>query len=141
MNTELKRTLNILLVDDDDIDAMCVERLLMKHECNSRLIRARDGQEALDIIKVGGVDKPYVVLLDINMPRMTGLEMLAVLRSDPNLSDTIVFMLSTSNNPTEIRQSYRLNAAAFIVKSQIEKNEKVFVDLLKAYMSIIELPS
>ena len=77
------KTVSLLIVDDDDIDAMALKRALHKLKLLNPLYRARDGIEAMELLRSGQLPKPYIILLDINMPRMNGLEFLEALRADP----------------------------------------------------------
>lgn len=85
------KPVSILLVDDDDIDVMGIQRAFTKLKILNPITRARDGAEALELLREGKLSKPYLILLDINMPRMNGLEMLDALRQDPQLSSSVVF--------------------------------------------------
>jgi CheY-like chemotaxis protein len=92
----------ILLVEDDEVDVMRVQRGFHQLRIANEIVRARDGIEALEILRGAGsrarIETPYLVLLDINLPRMTGLEFLAALRADEELKVTVVFVLTTSKN-------------------------------------------
>src|SRR5687768_9628171 len=92
---------NILLVEDDYLDTMIVERTLRKMNVIHKLFIARNGQEALDMLRGKGVDKisplPSIIMLDINMPKMNGLEFLSELRIDEQLKDIKVFIMTTSD--------------------------------------------
>ena len=97
---------SILLIDDDDVDAMGVERALKKLRLANPFVRARDGIEGLEIMRSGAISSPYLLLLDLNMPRMNGIEMLRELRADPNLSSTVVFVLTTSDDDQDKVAAY-----------------------------------
>lgn len=80
--------IGILLVDDDDGDAKAVERTFLKARIANRIVRARDGVEALEILrgtdKQPRLDRPYLLLVDLNMPRMNGIQLVTAIREDPN---------------------------------------------------------
>ena len=98
---------SILIVDDDEIDTRAVERALRKQRIVNPVYRAANGQEGLAMLRGEGgrqkVPRPYLILLDLNMPRMNGLQFLQELRGDSSLSDSIVFVL-TSSSPTKTRR-------------------------------------
>ena len=106
-------SLNILLIDDDEIEIMKLERTLTKLEHNHQLIIAKNGEEALDILKD---TTPEVIFLDLNMPRMSGLEFLEILKQDERMKYIPVMILSTSRNHKDILESYNLGIAGYIVK-------------------------
>jgi two-component system, chemotaxis family, response regulator Rcp1 len=111
---------NILLVDDDAGDRMLIQNILKG--CNSKTIvdYVEDGEEALAFLKRQGIhanaSRPHLVLLDLNLPKKDGLEVLAEIRADSELSGLPVVILSTSSAPSDIRNSYMLHANAFITK-------------------------
>ena len=96
------KTVNILLVEDDEIDAEMVMRSLRKVRISNPITIARNGYEALNVLR--GEDgyerlpRPYLILLDIKMPRMDGLEFLQAIRQDADLLQSIVFVLTTSSH-------------------------------------------
>lgn len=141
MSKSTYKTVNILLVEDDDIDAMSVDRALKKMRLLNPLIRALDGMEALTILRDKHIAKPYVVLLDLNLPRMGGLEFLKAIREDEQLNDTIVFVLTTSKNEEEISEAYRKNVAGYIVKSNLNQDFTQVLTFLDHYWRIVEMPS
>lgn len=112
---------SILLVEDDYLDIMNVERELKKLNINLPLYVARNGREALNMLKgEGGAERiyplPSVVLLDINMPRMNGIEFLEAVRADPQLMNLNVFIMTTSNEETDRLAAQNLRATGYIVK-------------------------
>jgi CheY-like chemotaxis protein len=129
-----------LIVDDDEVSIMAIRRALARQGIENPVVEAGDGLEALSILK-DGVRKPFVVLLDINMPRMTGLEFLAALRDDPSLHDTTVFILTTSDAPQDIGQAYAHNVAGYILKEDAYKSIAAAVGLLDVYTDAVVLPT
>jgi CheY-like chemotaxis protein len=104
-------------------------------------VRARDGIEGLAILRQPDVvHKPYILLLDINMPRMNGLEMLTILRNDPALSSTVVFMLTTSKIDEDKVAAYNQHVAGYIVKTQVEDCFIRVTTMLDQYWRVVELP-
>jgi CheY-like chemotaxis protein len=135
------KEVTILLVDDDDVDVMGVERALKKLKILNPIVRARDGIEALALLRdPEAVRRPYMVLLDINMPRMNGIEMLTELRDDPRLSSAVVFMLTTSKDDEDKISAYKKNVAGYIVKSQVGDGFLRVMEMLDHYWRVVELP-
>ncbi|WP_187260983.1 response regulator [Pontibacter beigongshangensis] len=115
------KKVNILLVEDDYLDIMNVERELKKINVNHPIHVARNGKEALNMLRGGEGEArispaPSVILLDINMPKMNGLEFLAELRREPEFSHIPVFIMTTSNEESDRFEAQRLNVAGYIVK-------------------------
>jgi len=136
----IKQELNILLVEDDDVDAMAIKRALNKRRISNNMVRAVNGVEALEMLHAGAVSGPYVVLLDLNMPRMNGLEFLQAVRDDPKLRRTTVFVLTTSERENDIVQSYNLNVAGYFLKESLSHEVHTIVDVLDAYWTIVVMP-
>jgi CheY-like chemotaxis protein len=114
------RMIHILLVDDDEVDVMNVQRAFKKNNIANPLFIARNGIEALDILRGKGSaslpDERRLILLDLNMPRMSGLEFLRELRSDPTLQSLTVVVLTTSDDDRDKVEAYNLNVAGYILK-------------------------
>lgn len=133
-------TARILLVEDDDIDAKGVERSLKKLKISNPLYRAKDGIEALEMLAKREVDKPYIILLDLNLPRMGGLEFLERLRSNPAIANTVVFVLTTSKADEDKHAAYENHVAGYIIKEKLDSGFDALVSLLDHYWRIVELP-
>lgn len=134
------RELHILLVDDDEVDVMTVRRALTKARLTNPIHAASDGEEALALLRGGAVGPRRIVLLDLNMPRMTGIEFLQALRADPALHATAVVVLTTSNEERDKIEAYRLHVAGYLVKPVTFAS---FVDLmatLNKYWTLVEMP-
>ena len=134
------REASILLVDDDDIDAMGVERALTKLKLANPFVRARDGIDGLEIMRSNSIVSPYLLLLDLNMPRMNGIEMLKELRADPKLSSTVVFVLTTSDDDKDKVAAYSEHIAGYIVKNKLDSDFTELMQLLDHYWRLVELP-
>lgn len=110
----------ILLVEDDQLDIMNVQRELRKNNVNVPLHVARNGREALDLLRGEGgqtrIPRPRVVMLDLNMPRMNGLELLEILRADPEFQDLNVFITTTSDLETDRLKAQQLAVSGYIIK-------------------------
>ena len=133
-----------LVVDDDEIDVELLQRAFKKLKIANPVIRARDGIDALDVLRgTGGREKlntPYIILLDINMPRMSGLEFLEEIREDENLRRSVIFMLTTSDDERDILKSYEKNISGYVVKSQAGQSFEEALRMLDHYWRVVELP-
>lgn len=143
MNNPAK--VNLLLVDDDDVAAEAVVRSLRKHAMDFPITLARDGMEALEILHHTHpdlmIEKPYLILLDLNMPRMNGFEFLQEIRSDKKLHDSIVFVLTTSDADSDKARAYNENIAGYMVKSAVGPQFSKLAALLDIYRSAVTLPT
>lgn len=136
-------SVKILLIEDDDVDAEMVIRGFSKHRIGNVVTVAENGLEALEILRENGrkaFSKPFIILLDLNMPGMNGFEFLDELRDDEKLQDSIVFVLTTSKAETDRARTYRKNVAGYIVKSEVGPSFKKAVDLLDCYWTTVTLP-
>jgi CheY-like chemotaxis protein len=135
------RELNILLVEDDEIDVMNVRRAFEKNRINNPVFVAGNGIEALALLR--GTALPAtrrLVLLDLNMPKMNGIEFLREVRKDPALSSTPVVVLTTSNSDRDKVAAYGLHVAGYLLKPVTFKD---FVELMAAldkYWTLVEIP-
>jgi CheY-like chemotaxis protein len=135
-----ERDLEILLVEDDAVDVMNVKRAFKQNKLTNRIHEARNGLEALDILRKGTLPARHLVLLDLNMPKMNGIEFLRELRADPQLKATSVVVLTTSNEDRDRIEAYQLNVAGYLLKPVTFTN---FVDLMAAlnkYWTLVEMP-
>ena len=108
---------HILHVEDDDLDALNVQRFLRSSDQVEGITTARDGVEALELLRSGTLPlNNLVTLLDIRLPRMSGLEFLRELRADPDLRHLPVVVLSTSDDEGDLGTAYALNVAGYLVK-------------------------
>jgi CheY-like chemotaxis protein len=133
----------VLLVEDDDVDAERVERAFRKMGIVHPIRRARDGIEALEILRGESgepLSRPYIVLLDLKMPRMGGLQFLGCLREDPAIADTVVFVLTTSRNESDRCRAYLRNVAGYIVKSRTSGDFVDVASMLESYWRVVDLP-
>lgn len=134
----------IFVVDDDDIDAMGIERALLKLKLHNTLVRAVDGIDALEYLRgengKNKIARPFIMLLDLNMPRMNGLELLEVMRGDPELSESVVIVLTTSASEKDMTEAYDNNVAGYIVKSELENSFLGVLELINFYCKIVRLP-
>ncbi len=110
------KIINILLVEDDEVDIMNVKRAFKRNNINNPLYIARDGEEALTMLRDKVVPFPKIAIIDINMPKMNGIELLKEIRKDEELKIISVFVLTTSNVDSDIIEAYNLNVAGYILK-------------------------
>src|SRR5690606_5812988 len=111
----------VLLVEDDEVDVMGVRRAFRQSHLENNIVVASDGIEALAMLHdPEAVPRPYMVLLDLNMPRMNGIEFLERTRKDPMLQSSIIFVLTTSRDQEDKEKVYRHNPAGYIVKERID---------------------
>ncbi len=136
--------IKILLVEDDDIDAKAVTRGFKKLKLLNPIVRATNGQEALDILNgkdgEASIIKPYIVLLDLNMPIMGGLEFLSHIRDDDNLQDAVIFVLTTSQADSDRVSAYKKHIAGYILKSNVGDGFKNVIDLIDQFWRVVLLP-
>lgn len=133
--------ISILLVDDDDIDAMAVERCVCKLKLSITIYRARNGLQALEMLRDGQTIKhPYIILLDLNMPIMGGVQFLHKLREDETLKRSIVFVLTTSSVDEDRVAAYNENVAGYIVKTDAKDGLNNIIKMLDCYSDIVLLP-
>jgi len=136
--------LSILLVEDDDVAAEAVTRGLRRHAPEIEVTPAQDGAVALQILRgqhpTHRMAAPYLVLLDLNMPRMNGFEFLRELRSDRKLRCTVVFVLTTSDIETDRLRAYEQGIAGYIVKSRIGPQCSGLARFLTGYREVVLLP-
>jgi CheY-like chemotaxis protein len=136
-----ERMLNILLVEDDQVDVMNVKRAFEKNRILNPLQVASDGIEALAMLRNGEIpSNRRIILLDLNMPRMNGIEFLRELRADPDLRLTPVVVLTTSNDERDRVEAYNLNVAGYLLKPVTFVNFVELMAALNKYWSLVELP-
>ena len=137
--------MRILLIEDDSVDVMNVQRAFKKNNITNPLHIAFNGVEALNMLRgTNGKPKlnppPRIILLDINMPKMNGLEFLRELRNDPELNSISVFVMTTSNDDQDKIEAYRLNVAGYILKPLSFEKFVNAVSILNSYWKLCEQP-
>ncbi|MEU0132938.1 response regulator [Streptomyces sp. NPDC006296] len=116
MNGLAPRTYTVLLVEDDMADAMLIEEALTEHGMARGIHRADDGVAALEHLRDPHTERPDLIVLDLNMPRMNGRELLNVLKNDASLSSIPIVVLTTSAAPDDVEDAYRQHANAYVTK-------------------------
>jgi CheY-like chemotaxis protein len=138
------RVVTALLIDDNEIDREAVRRAFAKLKIANPIVEARDGIEGLEKLRgtadVPPLQRPYLILLDINMPRMSGIDFLRELRADAALQDSVVFVLTTSKSDEDRMASYDFNVAGYVIKSDVGSGFLRLVEMLEHYWKVVELP-
>lgn len=138
------KLLHVLLVDDDEVDVMNVQRAFKKNNIVNPLYVAGNGLEALEMLRgerAGGIpNQRRLVLLDLNMPKMNGLEFLRAVREDPELRALTVIVLTTSDDDRDKVEAYNLNVAGYILKPVTFGAFVEAMATLNKYWALNELP-
>jgi CheY-like chemotaxis protein len=141
---KLGRTVTVLLIDDNVVDREGVRRAFARLKIANPIVEANDGIEGLEKLRgtptTPPIERPYLILLDINMPRMAGIEFLGHLRADPALQDSVVFVLTTSKSDEDRMASYDFNVAGYVIKSDVGTGFMHLVEMLEHYWKIVEFP-
>jgi CheY-like chemotaxis protein len=133
--------LNILLVEDDEVDVMNVRRAFERNNVSNPLYVAGNGLEALEMLRDGTVPRERrLILLDLNMPKMNGIEFLQALRADPELAAAPVVVLTTSNDDQDKIDAYNLNVAGYLLKPVTFSNFCERMTTLNKYWTLVEMP-
>ena len=132
------RVVTILLVEDDEVDVKALKWAFEKLKVANPLVIARDGVEALELM--ASLSRPYLVITDINMPRMNGIELLRKIRQSVDYRDSIVFVLTTSNDEQDKIDAYDLNVAGYMLKSDMGTSFTRAIALIENYWKIVEFP-
>ncbi len=140
------RTTEILLVDDNIGDVVLTREALDRAAFDNRVSIARDGVEALDFLRHAGIftsaPRPDLVLLDINMPRKNGCEVLEEMRCDPALRMIPVVIFTSSESEEDIRRAYELGANCFVTKPvDVDEMDKVVEAITLFWLTIAKLPT
>ncbi len=140
------KAVNILLVEDDMIDVMNVKRAFKKNKINNALLFAENGVEALEMLRGENGKEPIkpipkIILLDLNMPKMGGIEFLKELRADENLKNISVFVMTTSNEDNDKVEAFKLNVAGYILKPLSFESFVNAVSTLHNYWMLCEYPN
>ncbi|MCG7625360.1 response regulator [Epibacterium sp. Ofav1-8] len=137
------RDIKIILVEDDDGDAKAIHRAFKKARIANPLTRFKNGSDALAYLK-GETDRQppqqFIVLSDINMPRMSGIELVEALRDDPALCRTLFFVLTTSDDERDISAAYSNNVAGYILKSRAGDMFIELMSVMDSFWRYVELP-
>ncbi len=130
--------MNILLIEDDNIEIMKLQRTVSKLALNHKIIEAKNGEQALELLK-SGKPLPDIVLLDLNMPRMSGIEFLQILKEDSTLKYLPVVVLTTSENRVDLLECYRIGIAGYVIKPLKYEDYQEKLSKVLAYWEVNEL--
>jgi CheY-like chemotaxis protein len=128
----------ILLVEDDEIDVKALKRAFEKLKIANPLVVARDGVEAWETLQT--LSRPFLVITDINMPRMNGIELLRKIRQSEQLRDSIVFALTTSSDEQDKIDAYDLNVAGYMLKTDMGTSFTRAIELIDNFWRVVEFP-
>ncbi|WP_299114545.1 response regulator [uncultured Winogradskyella sp.] len=132
------RTLNILLIEDDMIEVMKLNRVMQSLQLNHSVIEANNGEEALKLLEKKD-NLPDIILLDLNMPKISGIEFLKILKSDDVLKYIPTIILTTSNNNRDLLECYKIGVAGYVLKPLKYEDYVSKIEKLLAYWSVNEL--
>jgi CheY-like chemotaxis protein len=133
------KEVTILLVEDDDVDVKALRWAFDNLKIANPLVVACDGVEALKMLPT--LPRPYLIITDINMPRMNGIELLRKLRDSDEFRDSIVFVLTTSNDEQDKVDAYNLNVAGYMLKSDMGTSFTRAIALIENYWKVVEFPA
>lgn len=136
-----ERVINILLVEDDEVDVMTVKRAFMKANITNPVLVASNGLEALEILRKEELPPSRrLILLDVNMPKMNGIEFLRELRADPKLQMASVVVLTTSNEERDRIEAFKLNVAGYLLKPVTFQQFAEVMSTINKYWALMEMP-
>jgi CheY-like chemotaxis protein len=137
-------TVSIMIVDDDEIDVRAIQRGLQQQRIVNPVFVASDGREGLEMLRGEHghpkIPQPALIVLDLNMPRMTGLEFLDALRADSQLANSIVFILTSSNADEDKAAAYKHHIAGYVVKSDAGVSFLKAVQMVQKYVLCVQFP-
>ena len=136
----MRSTKPIMLVEDDQVDAMTLKRALRDLKVINYLIHRTNGEEALEYLRDENNTKPCIIFLDLNMPKMNGLEFLQIAKADPALRSIPVIVLTTSKNEWDRFESFDHSAAGYVVKPADYKRFVEAIRTVELYWTLSEFP-
>ena len=131
----------VLLIEDNSVDAMIVKRALKDINVTNQAVHKLNGEEALEYLRGQGNQKPCVILLDLNMPKMNGIEFLKIAKADDELKQIPVVVLTTSREEQDKIESFKFSVAGYIVKPPDYKKFVEAMRTLNMYWTLSELPN
>ncbi|SFD04348.1 response regulator [Algibacter pectinivorans] len=134
----MDKTLNILLIEDDMIEIMKFNRTISQLQLNHKVIEANNGEDALKILHKKD-ELPDIILLDLNMPKINGIEFLGILKNDDVLKYIPTIILTTSSNQKDLLECYKIGIAGYVLKPLKYEDYVSKMEKLLSYWSINEL--
>ncbi len=130
----------ILLVEDDSVDAMTVKRAMRDLQDGHSVVHSVNGEEAMEYLASPDTEKPFVILLDLNMPKMSGIEFLRIIKAHPEFKTIPIIVLTTSKEKRDVLESFELGAAGYMVKPVDYSKFVEILGKIMTYWSSSELP-
>jgi len=139
-------TIDVLLVEDDPGDVLLIQEAFADNKVRNRLHCVADGEEAIDFLRGGGewqgAPRPDLILLDLNLPRKDGREVLAEIKADEALQSIPVVVLTTSKAEEDVLRSYRLHANAYVTKPvDFDRFIEIVRQIDEFFVTVVKLPS
>ncbi len=135
---DMKNKLNILLIEDDMIEIMKLNRTISSLKLNHNIVEANNGEEALKILEKKD-NLPDIILLDLNMPKINGIEFLSILKNDEVLKYIPTIILTTSNNQKDLLECYKIGIAGYVIKPLKYEDYVSKIERVLNYWSVNEL--
>lgn len=130
----------VLLIEDDEVDVITIQRAFKELKIGNQLDVARDGEEALTFLQDSLSSKPCLILLDLNMPKIAGLEFLRIVKNDEQLKRIPIVVLTTSNDEQDMIESFHIGAAGYTVKPVDYEQFVDVISIIDTYWTVSELP-
>lgn len=135
--------IHLIVIDDDDVDVESIVRSLNRNGIFGQITVFHDGHEALRVLQgpegVALRTRPLLILLDLDLPRLSGIEFLDVLRCDPQLKSTIVFVLTLSDRQEDKLAAYERQVAGYLLKAKLGDHFSLLPRLLRSYCRLVTL--
>jgi CheY-like chemotaxis protein len=132
------KSLNILMIEDDAIEVMKLHRTITSLNKSHAIVEMKNGDQALAYLN-SQAPFPDIILLDLNMPKLDGIEFLAILKADSKLASIPTIVLTTSNNPKDVLSCYKLGIAGYVFKPLSYEDYKLKIEQVLSYWSLNEL--
>jgi CheY-like chemotaxis protein len=129
-----------MLIEDDSVDTMTVKRAMRELHITNSMIHCLNGEDAIKYLNDPETEKPFVILLDLNMPKMNGIEFLKVVKTYPELKPIPVVVLTTSKERQDVLDSFELGAAGYMIKPVDYSKFTEVINTVMLYWRLSELP-